>query len=108
MSRTTDPNTQYKVSIHMNNGYRYASTQPFEIDPETGKKKYHHIHWGTVDENYKFIPGKNFLFASMEEREKLIFPETWDMSEVKKLSGFREKGRPRIESQDENRRGTGI
>ena len=29
MSRKADPNSQYRVSIHMNNGYRYASTQPY-------------------------------------------------------------------------------
>ena len=38
MSRRTDPNSQYKVAIHAINGYRYASTQPFQVDPETGKK----------------------------------------------------------------------
>lgn len=38
MSRRTDPNSQYRVAIHAINGYRYASTQPFQVDPETGKK----------------------------------------------------------------------
>ena len=103
MPRKADPNSQYKVSIHLNNGYRYASTQPFVIDSDTGKKSYHHIHWGTVDDNNKFIPGKNYLVASISERSRLIFPEAWDLSEIKKLSGAREKGRPAIESQDENR-----
>ena len=63
MPRKADPNSQYKVSIHLNNGYRYASTQPYIINPDTGKKSYHHIHWGTVDDNNKFIPGKNYLVA---------------------------------------------
>ena len=103
MARKADPNSQYKVSIHLNNGYRYASTQPYQIDPDTGKKSYHHIHWGRVDESNKFIPGKNYLVASIAERGKLIFPEDWDLSEIKKLSGAREKGRPAIESQNENR-----
>lgn len=103
MPRKTDPNSQYRVSIHLNNGYRYASTQPYEINPDTGKKSYHHVHWGTVDENNKFIPGKNYLVASIADRAKLIFPENWDLSEIKKLSGAREKGRPAIESQNENR-----
>lgn len=103
MPRKADPNSQYKVSIHLNNGYRYASTQPYIINPDTGKKSYHHIHWGTVDDNNKFIPGKNYLVASLSERAKLIFPESWDLSEIKKLSGARPKGRPAIESQDENR-----
>ena len=103
MARKADPDSQYRVSIHLNNGYRYASTQPYQIDPDTGKKSYHHIHWGRVDENNKFIPSKNYLVAPIAERSKLIFPEDWDLSEVKKLSGAREKGRPAIESQNENR-----
>ena len=103
MARKADPDSQYRVSIHLNNGYRYASTQPYQIDPDTGKKSYHHIHWGRVDENNKFIPGKNYLVAPIAERSKLIFPEDWDLSEVKKLSGAREKGRPATESQNENR-----
>ena len=103
MPRKADPSSQYKVSIHLNNGYRYASTQPYTINPETGKKSYHHIHWGTVDDNNKFIPGKNYLVASIADRGKLIFPDGWDLSEIKKLSGARSQGRPAIETQDENR-----
>ena len=103
MPRKADPNSQYRVSIHLNNGYRYASTQPYEINPDTGKKSYHHIHWGTVDENNRFFPGKNYLVASLSDRARLIFPDDWDLSEIKKLSGAREKGRPVIESQNENR-----
>lgn len=103
MTRTADPKSQYKVSIHKNRGYRYASTQPFTIDPITKKKKYRHVHWGVLDENDKFIPGNNYLLASIEERSKLIFPESWDLSEIRKLSGAGTQGRPAIESQDENR-----
>ena len=83
MARKADPDSQYRVSIHLNNGYRYASTQPYQIDPDTGKKSYHHIHWGRVDDDNKFIPGKNYLVASITERSKLIFPEDWDLSEIK-------------------------
>lgn len=103
MPRKTDPNSQYRVAIHAIGGYRYASTQPCQTDPVTGKKVYRRIHWGTVDDNNKFIPGKNYLVASPEVRAKLIFPQNWDLSETKKLSGNRDKGRPAIESQDENR-----
>ena len=34
MARTADTATTYKVKIHTNNGYRYASTQPLIVDPE--------------------------------------------------------------------------
>lgn len=103
MARPIDPTAQYRVSIHNIGGYRYASTQPAYQDPETGKTKHRHIHWGTLDDSNKFIPGSKYIFAPINERSKLIFPEDWDMSEAAKLSGSRKPGRPVIESQDENR-----
>ena len=103
MARPIDPNAPYRISIHNINGYRYASTQPAYRDPESGEKKHKRIHWGTVDDSNKFIPGSKYIFAPIEERSKLIFPEGWDMSELEKLSGGRKPGRPVIESQDENR-----
>ena len=56
-----------------------------------------------MDENNRFTPGKAYIFASLEERSKLIFPEGWDLSEIDKLSGRRGPGRPVKEGQDENR-----
>lgn len=103
MGRTSNPSAQYRVSIHLNGGYKYASTQPARIDPETGDKSYRRVHWGTLDDNLRFIPGKQYIVASPEERRKLIFPEDWDLSEIDKLSGRRKQGRPAIEGQDENR-----
>ena len=103
MSRKPDPEAQYRIAIHVDKGYRYASTQPAFVDPESGKRTYRRIHWGTVDDNNRFIPGKAYIFASIEERSKLIFPKDWDLSEIEKLSGNRKPGRPVIESQDDNR-----
>ena len=103
MPRKPDPDAPYRVAIHVDKGYRYASTQPAIVDPNTGKRSYRRIHWGTVDDNNRFVPGKAYLFAPIEERSKLIFPEGWDLSEIEKLSGNRRRGRPVIESQDENR-----
>lgn len=103
MPRKPDPDAPYRVAIHIDKGYRYASTQPATVDPNTGKRKYRRIHWGTVDDNNRFVPGRAYLFAPVEERSKLIFPEGWDLTEIEKLSGNRKRGRPVIESQDENR-----
>ncbi len=103
MPRPIDPSSSYKVSIHAYSNYRYASTQPAFVDPDTGKRFYRRIHWSTVTEDLKFLPGKNYLLASLEERKKLIFPADWDLSELDKLPGHRKPGRPSIESQDENR-----
>jgi len=85
MARPVDPSAQYRVKPHETKGYVYASTQPSYIDPQTGKKKYRYIHWGTVDGERKFIPGTAFCMATPEERAKLIFPDGWDLSEAEKL-----------------------
>jgi hypothetical protein len=103
MGKHTDPNAQYQVKPHVTKGYTYASTQPSYLDPETGKKKYRHIHWGAVDETRKFIPGQAFYLASPEEREQLVFPKDWDMSEAEKLTGLRKPGRPEYSGECHNR-----
>ena len=50
----------------------YASTHPYTLTDD-GKRKYRLQHWGTLTPELKFIPGKQYLYASMEERNKLIF-----------------------------------
>jgi len=103
MARRVDPNTQYRIRKHVNSRYVYASTQPPYIDPSTGKTKYRHVHWGTVDENNKFTPGSTFFQATPKERAQLIFPKDWDLSEAKKLTGLRTSGRPAYNGDDQNR-----
>lgn len=103
MTRPVNPNAQFRVKPHVTNGYTYASTQPPYVDPVTGKKKYRYIHWGTVDENGKFLPGSSFYSASPDERARLIFPESWDMSEAEKLTGMRKQGRPECDTDCQNR-----
>jgi len=109
MARPVDPDTQYRIKLHVTHGYAYASTQPPLIDPATGKKKHQHVHWGSVvpvpgqDEKLKFIPGSRFYLASPEERKLLIFPEDWDMSEAEKVTGIRKAGRPACTGECQNR-----
>lgn len=104
MARSIDSNTAYRVRLHKNNGYNYASTQPIVVDPElkSGRNKHVRIHWGTVDENKVFHPNKTFIMASPEERRKLIFPEDWDLSEIQKLPSERTNGRPSAAEEDSN------
>ena len=85
MSRPTKEESIYKASIHKNGGYKYAATHPYTVD-ENGNQKYVYCHCGVVDENKKFIPGKRYVFASLEERKRLIFLDDWDMSEAKPAS----------------------
>ena len=76
----------------------YASTHPYTVTPE-GKRNYSILHWGTVDKDMKFTPGSQYIYASLEERSKLIFPENWDMS----LADKRSHGRPSYDGADLNR-----
>ena len=103
MARPRIEGTNYKVSIHKNGGYRYASTQPLLTDPETGKSYNKRIHWGTVDENLKFHPGRTYIYASPAETAKLVFPSDWDMSEADALKTDRGAGRPNSPNTDENK-----
>jgi len=103
MGRPVNENAQYTIKPHTTKGYTYASTQPPYIDANTGKKKYKYVHWGTVDDNLKFIPGSEFILATPEERSRLIFPEEWDMSAAENLTGLRKPGRPAYEDDCKNR-----
>ena len=103
MARPVNENARYTVKLHKTKGYCYASTQPPYIDEVTGKKKYKHIHWGSVDENLKFKPNENFYNASPEERARLIFPAEWDMSVAQRLTGLRNPGRPANDGECQNR-----
>ena len=81
MARTTHPDSVYRVSIHKNGGHTYAATHPYTVDGN-GKRKYSVVHWGTVTDDFRFIPGKRFLQAPEEVRRSLIFPEAWDLSAI--------------------------
>lgn len=93
MARIANINTPYKITLHVNGKYRYATTRPL-FKREDGSHYNKSIHWGTVTEDLKFIPGKLYLCASLEERAKLIFPDNWDLSELEKLQSNRKPGRP--------------
>ena len=103
MARPRLEGTNFKMSIHVANGHRYASTQPLIVDEVTGRTSNVRVHWGTVDENLRFYPGKRFFYASPAERAKFVFPDNWDLGELDKLSGTRGAGRPAYDEEDANR-----
>lgn len=92
----------YKVGIHKIGTHRYASTQPYSVDQD-GKKRHSRKHWGTVDENNRFHPNTTYLYASLEERSKLIFPKDWNLSELDELASTRRRGRVSYEADDVDR-----
>ena len=77
---------KYKLSIHKTNGFWYASTQSYTIDPKTGKKKYTHTHWGTLTHDLKFYPNEIYWFADQSVKDKLIYPPEWDLKPVYDLA----------------------
>jgi len=103
MARPRLEGTKYKMSIHVANGHGYASTQPLVVDELTGMTRNVRIHWGTLDENLRFYPGKRFFYAGPSERAKFVYPSNWDLGELDKLSGSRGAGRPAYDQEDSNR-----
>ncbi|MDR2455586.1 MAG: hypothetical protein LBE49_03180 [Deltaproteobacteria bacterium] len=69
------------------------------INPKTGKKSYRRINWGVVDESLRFTPGPKFYEASPEERARLIFPESWDMSHAAALAASLEAEKAALEAE---------
>ena len=92
MARPRLEGTNYKISIHVANGHRYAGTQPLVVDDVSGTTRNIRIHWGTIDDNLRFYPGKRFFYASPAERAKFIYQADWDLIELDKLYGTRGPG----------------
>ena len=102
MARPASADTAYKIIIHTNGKRRYASTKVCSVG-ENGKKTYVHKHWGTVDEDNKFHPNATYFYAKLEDRQKLVFPSGWDLSEAERLSGTKHRGRIAYEADDVDR-----
>lgn len=97
--RPRDPSTEYRMRRRRSGGYTYGATQSFQTDEDTGEVRRQITLWGRLTDENKFIPGSKFLLLSPEDRNKMIFPEDWDISEVKKLPSERGRGRPAYEGE---------
>jgi len=102
MARPIKEESIHRITIYKNRGYRYATTHPYTVTPEE-KREYKILNWGSVDKNLKFIPDLCYIYASHEERSKLIFPEDCDMNLAYKLSGKRSQDRASYDGDDLNR-----
>ena len=87
MARPKDPSSSYKVHLHKDKKYRYAATQVYYKDEQTGKLKHKYTFWGTVTEDLVFIPGPNYKLASKEVRDRLIFPQEWNLDAIQPIAG---------------------
>jgi len=95
MARTTRPDSIYRVSLHRNAGHAYAATHPYTAGAD-GRRRYSVCHWGTVTEDFRFIPGKRWLEAPEEVRARLVFPEGWDLSAAEAAAGAGAPGSPAL------------
>ena len=98
--RTLNPQTPYRMREHKTGKYSYAATYPSETD---GVKKRACRHWGRLKDGKLFQPNIEFLNLTPAEREKFIFPDDWDLSELKKLASHRGPGRPAYAQVDQDR-----
>ena len=81
MGRPRDEKTEFKVKIHNNAGYRYASTVTYIKDEKTKKPKQKYVHLGYVDRDLIFYPNAKFLALSKEDKAKFIFPSGWTVNQ---------------------------
>jgi len=107
MARPARTDGKTSVTLHQDKGHRYACSQPYTIDPDTGRKKYSKVLWGHVTEDLKFIPNFRFI-NSPAVWDTLDFPVEWDISAVDKLrkkhkGGQPKAGRPAYAGEDLNR-----
>lgn len=84
--RPTSENSGYKVKIHKTSFYSYLSVQ--RKREHNGKKYYCHYHLGPLNDNNEFVPGRNYLFAPAEFKEKLIFPKGVKMNKLEELNAI--------------------
>ena len=87
-SKNTD--SEYRVYPHKANGYLYAAT--CETIYKDGKRIRKYTHWGSLSLDNKFSPNLKYKTTPVEEREKLIFPDHWDISEAEKLNKAKHDG----------------
>ncbi len=83
MARTSRPESVYTIRIHKNGGYVYACTHTYRLN-ENGKRVYKITHWGRLTPEMEFLPGKHYLTSPISERQKLIFPNDWDLSNIQR------------------------
>ncbi len=107
MARPSRTDGKTSVTIHQDKGRRYACSQPYTIDPDTGRKKYSKVTWGHVTEDLKFLPNLKFI-NSPAVWDTLDFPAEWDISALDKLREMHKKGgskvgRPAYDGEDLNR-----
>ena len=80
--RPRDPKSPYLMKEHPIGKYLYAST--YRLKKIDGREQYRRVHWGTLDDGKLFHPNSDFLYQSLEEQARFVFPPDWNLSELQK------------------------
>ena len=84
--RPRNPESEYKMRPHLDNGHIYAATLSNGVSQKTGKSYRKYTHWGKLTEGKVFVPNLEFVMLPLEKQGQFIFPDTADAFE---FFGFR-------------------
>ena len=89
--RPRNPQSEYKMRPHPDNGHIYAATLSNGVSQKTGKSYRKYTHWGKLTEGKVFVPNLEFVMLPLEKQGQFIFPDDWDVSRVKKVRSIAEE-----------------
>ena len=89
--RPRNPQSEYKMRPHLDNGHIYAATLSNGVSQKTGKSYRKYTHWGKLTEGKVFVPNLEFVMLPLEKQGQFIFPDDWDVSRVKKVRSIAEE-----------------
>lgn len=81
--RPKNPQSEYKMRLHSDNGHLYAATLSNGISQKTGKSYRKYTHWGKLTNGKIFVPNLEFAMLPQEKQGQFIFPDDWDISNIK-------------------------
>ena len=102
MARPVRTDGSINVTLHLDKGYRYARAQIFDGFSENGKRRYHSVRLGSVDEGGTFIPNHQYIYADEAFRSRLVFPSGWNLEKAESMI-HPGPGRPASSEEDMSR-----
>lgn len=98
-----DPEAAFRMYEHKVGAYTYAATHIFVRIDDKAEPVRRSKTWGRLDDKRVLHPNQDFMLLSPAERQRFIYPEDWDLSEVERLPSVRRAGRPAYLEVDRDR-----
>ena len=93
MPRHRNPDYNRTLTVRVSKGRYYASAKTLYTSEKDGKVKINDVYYGSLEllsgnseYKYFFHPNDAFLLLSQKERDNLIYPDDWDLTECEKLA----------------------